>query len=41
MFNEHFATIADKVDSKTPKSKRKVIDYLKHRNLNNFFLKPG
>ena len=37
---EHFARIAEKIDSKTPKSKRKVTDYLKYRNLNSFFLKP-
>ena len=39
-FNKHFATIAEKIDGKTPKSKLKVNDYLKHRNLNSFFLKP-
>ena len=39
-FNKHFATIAEKIDNKTPKSKQKVTDYLKHRNLNSFFLKP-
>ena len=39
-FNKHFATIGEKTDNKIPKSKQKVTDYLKHRNLNSFFLKP-
>ena len=39
-FNKNFATIAQKIDSKTAKSKLKVNDYLKHRNLNSSFLKP-
>ena len=29
-----------KIDNKTTRSKRKLTDYLKHRNLNSFFLKP-
>ena len=39
-FNKHFAIIAEKIDNKTPKSKRKITDYLKYRNLNSFFLEP-
>ena len=39
-FSKYFATIAEKIDNKTPKSKPKITDYLKHRNLNSFFLEP-
>ena len=35
---QYFATIVEKIDHKTQKPKRNLTDYLKHRNLNSFFL---
>ena len=39
-FNKYFGTIAENIDKRTPKSKKKFSDYLKNQNLPSFLLSP-
>ena len=40
-FNKYFGTIAENIDKRTPKSKKKFSDYLKNHNLTSFLLSPA
>ena len=40
LFNKYFGTIAENIDKRTPKSKKKFSDYLKNQNLPSFLLSP-
>ena len=39
-FNKYFGTIAENIDKRTPKSKKKLSDYLENQNLTSFLLSP-
>ena len=40
LFNKYFGTIAENIDKRTPKSKKKLSDYLENQNLTSFLLSP-